>query len=58
MKDGDTFWYHKCPYNNTSRYIRIGVKCSTCEWEALSESEKAIIRQQEHNERMEQDYDY
>ena len=57
MKDGDTFWYHECPYSNTNRYIRVGVKCEICEWEELSISEKAKVRQREHIERMEQNYD-
>ena len=38
--------------------IYIGQTCKTCDWQELSEHEKAIIRQQEHKERMEQDYDY
>ena len=57
MKNGDTFWYHECPHNGTNRYIRIGEKCATCEWEQKSQNEKAKIRQHEYRERMEQDYD-
>ena len=59
MKDGDTFWLHICPYKPESRqYIPVGSTCKTCDWEELSDHEKAIIRQQEHRERMEEDYDY
>ena len=59
MKDGDTFWLHICPYQHEHRqYIPVGQTCKTCDWAELPEIEKTKIRQQEHIERMEQDYDY
>ena len=59
MKNGDTFWLHICPYKSEFReYIPVGKTCKTCDWEELSDHEKTIIRQNEHKERMEQDYDY
>lgn len=58
MKDGDTFWLHICPYKSEFRqYIPIGETCKTCDWEELSSQEKAKVRQREHIERMEQNYD-
>ena len=58
MKDGDTFWLHICPYKSEFRqYIPIGETCKTCDWEELSNQEKAKVRQREHIERMEQNYD-
>ena len=58
MKDGDTFWLHICPHKPEFRqYIPVGKTCRFCDWEELSDKQKAIVRQREHIERMEQNYD-
>ena len=59
MKEGDCFWLHICTYKPEFREnIPVSETCKTCDWEELSDHEKNLIRQKEHRERMEQDYDY
>ncbi len=48
MKQDATFWKHECPETGYPRFIPIGQKCPACEWAALSNTEKAKIRQSEY----------
>jgi hypothetical protein len=46
---GWTFWKHECPETGGyPRFIPRGQKCPACEWAALSNTEKAKIRQSEY----------
>jgi hypothetical protein len=29
-KEGDTFWYHKCPVTNKTTFLPVGMKCPEC----------------------------
>ena len=47
-KDGETFWYHECPETGYHRYVPIGKECPACLWAALSNTDKAKVRQSEY----------
>ncbi len=54
-KEGDTFWYHVCSITNHMTYIPTDKKCPDCEWNALTPTEKAMIRQEEYRDELKGD---
>ena len=47
-KEGDTFWYHKCPVTNKTTFLPVGMKCPDCVLESMSTTEKARVQQQRY----------